>query len=388
MKIIASEKTKFITDYYFATKLREIEQINKNNEIKVINMAIGNPDLMPHEYVKNTINETINQAKSFMYGSYKGSDKYRQTIADWYKKNYQVEICPDTEILPLIGSKEGIAFISLAYLNLGDSVLIPNPSYPAYTSAALIAQAKVVNYDLENSNNWYPEMYKLDKLLDEKPKLIWINYPNMPTGSDFCFEKLSKLVEWAYTNNIIICNDNPYSHILNENPQSIFSIPLAKECCLELNSLSKTYNMAGCRIGMLIGKSELINPVFKILSNFSSGSFSPLHHAAIEAMKLSKEWTYKMNSIYKQRKAMINALLDSLKCTYSTESTGMFVWAKIPENFSNGDQFCNYILENSKVFICPGFIFGNNGDKYIRISLCVDEKQIIEAKQRINHLNI
>lgn len=388
MKIIASEKTKFITDYYFATKLREIEAINNNCDVKVINMAIGNPDLMPHEYVREKIVDAVNQPRNFMYGSYKGSDEFRRTIARWYQKNYQIEICPNTEILPLIGSKEGIAFISLAFLDPGDAVLIPNPSYPAYSSAALIAQSKTISYDLETSNDWYPDMFKLNELLVEKPKLMWINYPNMPTGSDFCFEKLSKLVQWAYANNIIICNDNPYSHIMNENPQSIFSIPNAKDCCLELNSLSKTYNMAGCRIGMLIGKSELINPVFKILSNFSSGSFIPLHHAAIEAMQLSKEWTYKMNSVYKQRKAMILALLDSLKCSYSSKSTGMFVWAKIPEKYTNGEEFCNYILDNSKVFLCPGFIFGSNGDKYIRVSLCVDEEQIIEAKQRINHLNI
>lgn len=377
-----SHRLEGIGEYYFSTKLREIDELNKAGK-GIINLGIGSPDLPPHADVIKTLQEEAIKDNVHAYQSYKGSPILREAIAEWYKKYYAVTIAPATEILPLLGSKEGIMHICMTYLNEGDQVLIPNPGYPTYTSAVKLAGGTPLYYELTAENNWAPDFENLEKSDLSKVKLMWVNYPHMPTGqlpSKLLFEKL---VAFAKKHQILICHDNPYSFILNETPMSLLSIEGAKEVVIELNSLSKSHNMAGWRVGMLIAADERINEILRFKSNMDSGMFLPVQLAAAKALSLDKSWYESVNKIYQARREKVFELLDVLKCDYSKEQVGMFVWAKIPSNYKDGYALSDKVLYDANVFITPGGIFGSAGNAYIRVSLCGSIEKFSEAIKRI-----
>jgi len=371
-----------IGEYYFSQKLREIDGMNKEGK-NVINLGIGSPDLPPHPDVIRTLQEESAKPNVHAYQSYKGSPVLRKAISDWYKKWYNVELNRDTEILPLIGSKEGIMHICMTYLNSGDKVLVPNPGYPTYRSAVSLAGGKCLDYDLKEKNSYEPDFARLEKKDLKRVKLMFVNYPQMPTGQLSSKELFEKLVAFGRTNHILIIHDNPYSFILNETPMSLLSIESAKDCVIELNSLSKSHNMAGWRVGILCGTKERIDEVLRFKSNMDSGMFLPVQLAAAKALTLGKEWHDEVNAIYKQRREKVFELLDNLKCRYSKQQAGLFVWAKIPSNYKNGYELSDDVLNKSNVFITPGGIFGSAGEKYVRVSLCSPVEKLEEAKQRI-----
>ncbi len=366
-----------IGEYYFSQKLREIDELNKQGKA-IINLGIGSPDMPPHPDVIRTLNEESIKPNVHAYQSYKGSPVFRKAISDWYKKWYGVELNPDSEILPLIGSKEGIMHICMTYLNEGDEVLVPNPGYPTYSAAVKIAGGKCVEYELKEENDYEPEFEKLPKA-----KLIFVNYPQMPTGQLPTKELFEKIVAFAKKNDILVVHDNPYSFILNDSPMSLLSIEGAKDVVIELNSFSKSHNMAGWRVGMLCGAKERIDEVLRFKSNMDSGMFLPVQLAAAKALTLGKDWHDGVNAVYKKRRNKVFELLDLLNCNYSKQQAGMFVWAKIPAKYKDGFELSDDVLYNSNVFITPGGIFGNAGNKYIRISLCSPEEKFDEAIKRI-----
>lgn len=381
--IKAATRTTLVKEYFFSQKLKQIEQMNKSGE-QVINLGIGNPDLMPPDNVVQELTTQVVKESTNGYQSYKGINELREAFSQWYSEFYNVSLNPDTEILPLIGSKEGIMHISMAYLNVGDKVLVPNPGYPTYSSVSKIVGAEIVSYDLLDSNNWLPDFDQLEKIASEQDiKLMWVNYPNMPTGQPASIELYKQLVAFGKKHNILICNDNPYSFILNDEQLSILSIPGADEVCLELNSLSKSHNMAGFRVGMVAGKEEFIQNILKIKSNMDSGMYKPLQLAAVQALKNGREWYSSINETYKVRRELVYEMFDLLGATYSKSQVGMFVWAKIPDNYNTAIEFSDYYLEKSRVFITPGNIFGSNGDKYARISLCTKEASIKLATEKL-----
>lgn len=372
-----------IGEYYFSQKLREIDAMNKEGK-NVISLGIGSPDLPPHPEVIKVLQEESAQPNTHAYQSYKGSPILRNAIADWYKKWYNVSLNADTEILPLIGSKEGIMHICMTYLNEGDFVLIPNPGYPTYRAAATIAGGKCMEYDLKEENNWMPDFNAIENnLYVNRVKLMFINYPHMPTGQLASSSMFNQLVIFAKKYNILIVHDNPYSFILNDEPMSLLSMEGAKDCVIELNSLSKSHNMAGWRIGTLCGAKERIDEVLRFKSNMDSGMFLPLQLAAAKALTLEKDWHDSINKIYTARREKVFELLDLLECKYSKNQAGMFVWAAIPANYKDGYALSDKVLYGSNVFITPGGIFGNAGDKYVRVSLCCKEENIDEAIKRI-----
>jgi LL-diaminopimelate aminotransferase len=380
--ITTSKRLEGIGEYYFSQKLREIDELNKQGR-NVINLGIGSPDLPPHPYVIRTLQEESAKPNVHAYQSYKGSPVLRKAISDWYKKWYGVDLNPDSEILPLIGSKEGIMHICMTYLNKGDEVLVPNPGYPTYRSAVKLAGGKCVEYKLRAKENYEPDFGKLEKSKLKKVKLMFVNYPQMPTGQLPSKELFEKLVAFGTKHNILIVHDNPYSFILNENPISLLSIDGAKDCVIELNSLSKSQNMAGWRVGMLCGAKERIDEVLRFKSNMDSGMFLPVQLAAAKALTLGKDWHDEVNKIYNERRTKVFELLKLLKCKYSKEQAGMFVWAKIPSNYKTGFELSDEVLQQSAVFITPGGIFGNAGDKYVRVSLCSPVEKFEEATKRI-----
>jgi LL-diaminopimelate aminotransferase len=373
-----------IGEYYFSQKLREIDELNKQGK-NVINLGIGSPDLPPHADVIKTLQEESARPNVHAYQSYKGSPVLRKAISDWYKKWYDVELNADTEILPLLGSKEGIMHICMTYLNEGDKVLVPNPGYPTYRSAVKLAGGECVDYDLTEANNWEPDFDALDKLVTSGGvfKLMWINYPQMPTGQLPSASLFEKIVAFGKKHNILICHDNPYSFILNDNPGSLLKVPGAKEVAIELNSLSKSHNMAGWRVGVLSGAKERIDEVLRFKSNMDSGMFLPAQLAAARALQLPKSWYEEVNAIYKKRREKVFELLDLLQCVYDKNQAGMFVWAKIPPSYKTGYEVSDEVLYNTGVFITPGGIFGKAGDGYIRVSLCSAEERFAESIQRI-----
>ena len=348
----------------------------------IINMGIGSPDLKPSKLVVEAIQNAMNDGFAHQYQSYQGLPELRKGMSNFYKKFFDVDVDFNSEILPLMGSKEGIMHISLAFLNEGDAVLIPNPGYPTYSSVTNLVGAIPIFYDLAAENNWEPNFEALEKLNLSKVKLMWVNYPNMPTGASGNLNLFAKLVAFAKKHQILIVNDNPYSFVLNDNPISILQIDGAKEVTLELNSLSKTYNMAGWRVGMVLGNSKLIDAILKVKSNMDSGMFYGIQKGAIEALKLDKSWFEKQNAIYKRRRDLVFQLANILKCTYDKNSVGLFVWAKLPLGITNSEDFVNQLLYDKDLFITPGTIFGSNGEGYIRFSLCVDEEKIIEVLKR------
>jgi aspartate/methionine/tyrosine aminotransferase len=374
-----------IGEYYFSQKLREIDGMNKEGK-NVISLGIGSPDLPPHPDVIKVLQEESAKPNTHAYQSYKGSPGLRNAITAWYKKWYKVDLNADTEILPLIGSKEGIMHICMTYLNEGDFVLIPNPGYPTYKSAATIAGGKCMEYNLTKENNWLPDFKEIENnLYVKRVKIMFVNYPHMPTGQLPTTEVFEQLITFAKKYNILIVHDNPYSFILNDNPMSMLSVPGAKDCVIELNSLSKSHNMAGWRIGVLCGAKEKIDDVLRFKSNMDSGMFLPLQLAAAKALTLEKDWHDSINAIYKERREKVFELLDLLECSYAKEQAGMFVWAAIPANYKDGYELSDKVLYGSNVFITPGGIFGNAGDKYVRVSLCCTKENIEAAIKRIRN---
>lgn len=371
-----------IGEYYFSQKLREIDGMNKEGK-NVINLGIGSPDHPPHPEVIKTLQEESAKPNVHAYQSYKGSPVLRNAIAAWYKKWYEVELNADTEVLPLIGSKEGIMHICMTYLDKGDQVLVPDPGYPTYRSAVSLAGGKCVEYQLKEKKNYEPDFDALAKKDLRKVKLMFVNYPQMPTGQLPTKELFKKLIEFAKKNDILIVHDNPYSFILNENPMSLLSAEGAKDCVIELNSLSKSHNMAGWRVGMLCGAKVRIDEVLRFKSNMDSGMFLPVQLAAAKALTLGKEWHDEVNNIYRKRREKVFALLKLLGCKFSKEQAGMFVWAKIPGGYKNGYELSDQVLYGANVFITPGGIFGKAGDKYIRVSLCSTEEKIDESIRRV-----
>ena len=379
--IKVAERLNHIEEYYFSKKLREVKKLEMDGK-PIINMGIGSPDILPPKKISESLEKSLNHKNAHRYQSYKGTDLLRESIKNFYKSNYNVELNSDNNILPLLGSKEGIMHISLAFLNPGDEVLIPDPGYPTYTSVTNIVGAKPIYFDLSEENSWLPDIDKLNQLNLTKVKLMWINYPNMPTGSDLDKVKFEELVFFAKQNEILLINDNPYSFILNKNPKSILSIENSIDYCMELNSLSKSFNMSGWRVGMLIGSKRNIDNVLKIKSNMDSGMFYGVQMGAVKALKLDDSWFNKINDIYLKRKKIVLEICDILNLSYDPKSVGMFVWAKINSNKSS-KELTDYLLYEKNIFVTPGFIFGKNGEGYIRFSLCLDEQLIIKAKSRL-----
>lgn len=382
MRIQPAKRTDSVNEYYFSRKLQEIEEMNREGE-KVINLGIGAPDRMPPEEAIITLIKEAQDPGNHAYQSYKGIRELRTAFADWYQKFYHVALDPEKEIQPLAGSKEGILLLSLAFLNKGDKVLVPDPGYPTYTSASLLAEAEVIPYDLTAENGWMPDFNQLEQLDLKGVKMMWTNYPNMPTGAPATMEVYRKLVDFGLKHGIMICNDNPYSFILNDAPLSILAVDRAKECCIELNSLSKAYNMSGWRIGMMAGEAEVLRQVLKVKSNMDSGMFKPLQLAAVSALQQDKSWQEQLNEEYAKRKKLAGAIFDLLGVEYDPQSTGMFLWGKVDTTWENGEKLSDEILKTARVFITPGFIFGRNGDKYVRISLCARQEVLEEAAGRI-----
>lgn len=371
-----------IGEYYFSQKLREIDQMNKEGR-NVINLGIGSPDLPPHPDVIRVLQEESARPNVHAYQSYKGSPVLREAIANWYQTWYNVTLDPATEILPLIGSKEGIMHICMTYLDEGDQALIPDPGYPTYSAAVKLAGGTAVGYLLKEENAWRPDFAELETMDLSKVKLLFVNYPHMPTGKLPEPAFLTKLIEFAKKHDLLIVHDNPYSFILNEEPASLLSLPGAPEVVLELNSLSKSQNMAGWRVGMLCAAKERIDEVLRFKSNMDSGMFLPVQLAAAKALQLGADWYQQVNAVYRSRRNLAFALLDLIGATYSTDQVGMFVWARIPAGYGNGFEVSDKILKEAAVFITPGGIFGKGGDNFIRVSLCSTEERFAESIERI-----
>jgi len=370
-----------VQEYYFSHKLREVRALQLAGK-PIINMGIGSPDLDPPKAVLEAMQNSLFDAGAHKYQSYQGLPELRKAVSNFYKEKYQVDANPEVEILPLMGSKEGIMHISMAFLNEGDGVLIPNPGYPTYTSVTNLLAAKPVFYNLSEDNDWQPNFEELEKLDLSNVKIMWVNYPHMPTGSNATLETFQKLIAFGKKHQILIINDNPYSFVLNDNPMSILSVVGAKEVALELNSLSKTFNMAGWRVGMVIGKASYLNEVLKVKSNMDSGMFYGIQKGAIKALEMSNDWFKEQNKIYEERRNLTWQLADKLGCTYEKDSTGLFVWAKIPEG-KKSEEVTDAILYDKDIFITPGTVFGSQGEGYIRFSLCVTSEIVKEAIARI-----
>ncbi len=388
-----SSRLNGIGEYYFATKLREIDALNKAGH-KVINLGIGSPDLPPHPSVVEALHQEASKQNTHAYQSYKGSPILRNAVADWYKNWYSVNVDPETEVLPLIGSKEGIMHICMTYLDNGDAALVPNPGYPTYSSAVKLAGGDVLSYELKEENDWHPsvevlkELVKAQKAEGKNVKLLFLNYPHMPTGQLPDAASLKGVISFAKENHILIIHDNPYSFILNDHPTSLFSLDVNKEVVIELNSLSKSHNMAGWRVGMIVAAQGHINNIMRFKSNMDSGMFLPVQLAAAKALALDQQWHDEVNKIYSARKDEAYQLLELLGCAFSKNQVGMFVWAKIPSAFSSGFELSDEVLNKAKVFITPGGIFGSAGDGYVRVSLCSKKEVLQEAIERISAAHI
>lgn len=382
MEIQVAKRLQHTEEYYFSKKLREIDEMNKAGA-QVINLGIGSPDLPPHPEVIKVLSEQAAQNNTHGYQNYKGAPVLRQAMADWYARYYGVTLDSNTEILPLIGSKEGIVHICMTYLQEGDEVLIPNPGYPAYTSAVRVTGATPTPYALTLENNWLVDFEELEKRDLSNVKMMWINYPHMPTGALANKEFFEKVIAFGKKHNILICHDNPYSFILNDSPESILSVEGAKDVAIELNSLSKSSNMAGWRIGMLVANEARIGEILRFKSNMDSGMFLPMQLAAAKALSLDKSWYTQLNEEYAERRKKVFEIMDLLNCTYDLNQVGLFVWAQIPKGFKNSYELCDKILYDAKVFITPGGIFGTAGEQFIRISLCANNETLEKAIARI-----
>lgn len=388
MIISPAKRTESVQEYYFSRKLKEIAAMNAERAAKgeepVISLGIGSPDGMPPMAAVEALCESAVQPGNHAYQSYVGLPELREAFADWYSRWYGVLLDPSKEIQPLVGSKEAILLISLAFLDKGDKVLVPDPGYPTYSSASKLVEAEIVTYDLKAENGWWPDFDALEKMNLEGVKIMWTNYPNMPTGAPATEELYSRLVDFGHRHGILICNDNPYSFILNDKPLSILSQPRAKECCLELNSLSKAHNMAGWRIGMVAADKDVIAEILKVKSQVDSGMFKPLQLAAVQALSQGKEWFDQLNEEYRRRRVLAGDIFDLLGVEYDKNSTGMFLWGKVAEG--TGEQLADKVLYQAGVFITPGFIFGKNGENYVRISLCAKPEVLKKAYDKIRNI--
>lgn len=388
MIIKAANRTESVSEYYFSRKLKEIAAMNAERSARgeelVINLGIGSPDGMPPMEAIEALCESAREPGNHAYQSYVGLPQLRQAFADWYKKWYGVELDPGSQIQPLVGSKEAVLLISLAFLDKGDKVLVPDPGYPTYSSASKLVEAEILTYDLREDNGWWPDFEALERMDLEGVKIMWTNYPNMPTGASASEELYAKLVDFGRRHGILICNDNPYSFILNDRPLSILAQPGAMDCCLELNSLSKAHNMAGWRIGMVASDAEVIAQILKVKSQMDSGMFKPLQLAAVQALAQGQDWFRELNDEYRRRRILAGEIFDMLGVTYDKNSSGMFLWGKV--STADGRQLSDRLLYEAGVFITPGFIFGKNGEEYVRISLCSKPQVLKQASERISKI--
>jgi aspartate/methionine/tyrosine aminotransferase len=379
--IAVANRLAHVEEYYFSKKLREVAALKAKGK-PIINLGIGSPDLAPPERVLNGLVEAFEEPSAHKYQSYQGIPELREAIAKFYRTQFKTYLNADNEILPLMGSKEGIFHVSMAFLNPGDEVLIPNPGYPTYASVTNLVGATPVFYDLTETNDWHPDLLALEKRGLKKVKLMWVNYPHMPTGATASNKLFEDLIGFAKRNDILLVNDNPYSFVLNPKPRSILKYKGAKDVCLELNSLSKTFNMAGWRVGMLLGHETYLKAVLKVKSNMDSGMFLGIQRGAIEALDCSELWYGSLNSVYQERREVAWKIADVLKCTYDKNATGLFIWAKLPEHI-DAEDYVDTILKERSIFIAPGTIFGSNGKGYIRISLCAELEEMEEALARL-----
>ena len=385
-KITPANRLEQVSEYYFSRKLKEVAQMNAEGK-NVISLGIGSPDMPPSEETIRTLCENAHKPDAHGYQPTVGIPELRKAMADWYKRIYNVDLNPATEIQPLIGSKEGILHVTLAFVNPGEQVLVPNPGYPTYTSLSKLLGAEIVNYNLQEANQWQPDFEELEKMDLSRVKLMWTNYPNMPTGANASMELYEKLVDFARRHHIVIVNDNPYSFILNEKPLSLLSVPGAKECCIEFNSMSKSHNMPGWRVGLLATNAQFVQWILKVKSNIDSGTFRPLQLAAAQAYQNSDELHEKMNrTLYHNRRNLAEQIMEALHCTFDPKQVGMFLWGRIPDSYQDVEELTEKVLHEARVFITPGFIFGSNGARYIRISLCAKEENLAEALQRIQNI--
>lgn len=382
MSIKTASRLESIQEYYFSRKLKEIEKMNREGA-DVLNLGIGNPDLPPSDQTLEATEISLRNPNEHGYQSYRGILSLREAFAAWYSRYYNVTIDPETEILPLMGSKEGISHISMAFLEPGDEVLVPDPGYPTYTSVTKLVGGHVRPYDLKEKNNWFPDFDELEKSDLSKVKIMWVNYPHMPTGTRPTPQLFEDLVDFGRRNDILICHDNPYSFILNDHPSSIMEVENAKEVVIELNSLSKSHNMAGWRVGMLTGNPIHITSVMKVLSNIQSGMFLAIQKGAVEALSNPPGWYGEINKVYESRRTTAWEILDLLGCTYKNDQSGLFIWARLPDNQADSIKFADKLLTKARVFITPGAIFGDQGKPYVRISLCSNIELLKKAKRRI-----
>ena len=379
--IDVADRLKHVEEYYFSKKLKEVAFLKSQGK-PIINLGIGSPDLDPPFKAILALEDSLQHAGAHKYQSYQGIPEFRDAVSNFYKVHYNVVLSAKTEVLPLMGSKEGVMHISMAFLNKGDQVLIPNPGYPTYANVAKLLQAEPLFYDLKEDNNWLPNILDLERKDLSKVKLMWLNYPNMPTGTNAPHKFYDDIIAFAKRHNILLINDNPYSFILSDRPKSIMQYQGAKEVCLELNSISKTFNMAGWRAGMLIGKYDYITPVLQVKSNMDSGMFYGIQKGAVEALKSSEIWFESLNSIYRKRRQLVWELAEALNCTYEDNKSGLFVWAKLPKH-KKSEEFTDLVLKEHSIFIAPGTVFGSNGEGYVRFSICEEENVIKEAIKRV-----
>ena len=388
INIKPAERLSLVQEYYFSRKLKEVAQMNAEGK-DIISLAIGSPDMPPSQKTIDRLCEVAQQPSAHGYQPTMGTPELRQAMGRFYKRFYGVTLDPATEIQPLIGSKEGILHTTLAFVNPGDEVLVPNPGYPTYTSLSKILGAKVVNYDLREDQQWQPDFEQLETMDLSRVKLMWTNYPNMPTGGPALMNTYERLVDFAHRHNIVVVNDNPYSFIINEHPISLLQVPGAKDCCIEFNSMSKSHNMPGWRVGLCASNAQFISWILKVKSNIDSGTFRGIQLAAAEAYDNSDEWHREANiNTYRRRRAIAEEIMTVLGCQYDPEQVGMFLWGKIPEHYADAEQLTERVLHEARVFITPGFIFGSNGKRYIRISLCAKDEKMKQALERVKAMSI
>ena len=385
-KIEPSNRVRDIKEYYFSKKLRELAKLNAEGA-DIISLGIGGPDRPPSEKVISTLQKEASVETNHSYQSYNGLPELRIAFAEWYQKRYDVELDPNTEILPLIGSKEGILHVSLTFLNPGDGVLVPDPGYPTYTSVSRLVGAEIFTYDLTEENDWLPDFEALEKLPLDRIKLMWVNYPHMPTGKQADMETFRKIVNFGKKHGIVIAHDNPYSFILNKEPKSILQVPGAIDVTVELNSLSKSHNMAGWRVAMAASNPTFISWILKVKSNIDSGQFKPVMLAAAQALKLDDDWYEQLYGMYSERRKIAEEIMNALGCFYDPNQRGLFLWGRVPDNVETGKWLADELFYKAKVFVTPGFIFGKNGERYIRISLCATPEKLSESLRRIKNYN-
>ena len=386
--IVPAERLGSVSEYYFSRKLKEVAKMNAEGK-NVISLAIGSPDMPPSKATVDELCRVAQLPEAHGYQPTMGTPELRKAMSQWYKRWFDVDLNPDNEIQPLIGSKEGILHVTLAFVNPGDKVLVPNPGYPTYTSLSKLLGAQVVNYNLRPENDWQPDFEELESMDLSGVKLLWSNYPNMPTGANARRETYEKLVDFAKRHNIVVVNDNPYSFILNNHPISLLQVPGAKDCCIEFNSMSKSHNMPGWRVGLAASNSQFIQWILKVKSNIDSGTFRAIQLAAAKAYDNDEQWHHAANiDTYSRRRVYAEKIMQAMNCEYEKTQVGMFLWGRIPDKYKDAEELTEQVLQEGKVFITPGFIFGTNGSRYVRISLCAKDEKLKEALERIENMKL